>query len=398
MATLFGEAVTGSHIDDISCQFQYNNSENDATAETTGTGFTSNANSMARIGVNAGGVGTSVLTSRDSVRYRPGHEEMAQYTARFVGAGPGVTHFIGIGNGMDRVGFGTKDGAFGAWFWEGTNQNFMPQAQFARDRIDGAKGRNNASGFDIDPTKFNLFMPAFGWLGIAPIMFNMHGGVKLGWLTPHYLDFINQLDEPHLQNPSLPLIAEVVRTSGDGEAFIETSSWRAGVVAGREEDNNSNRRFQAVRLASTPQTGAGLGTHVMTLSSKELFQSKTNHVKSKIDKFVGTNNFNKDVVFETWPTALMVDDGTGLAFSPNLVDNDADNSVLQFDLTSSNVLRLPGEDDRIDIGLVKADAQRDNPDVKGANIFPGDTVTITLRGVAGGSGTSSLQAEGFELF
>jgi hypothetical protein len=405
-STIFGEGVTGSHVDDVSCQFQYNNSTVDVNTTLTGTGYNTNANSMAKIGVAAGGVGYSSMISVDSIRYRPGHEMFGMQTARFVGAGPGVTHFIGIGNGSDRLGWGTNNGEFGIWFWEGGNKTFVAQANFLRDRIDGTRGRGNESGFNIDPTQFNLYMPSTGWLGIAPILFGVHGGAEKGWLLPTLLDFTNTIEEPHLQNPTLPLQAEVERLSGDGEAFIETSSWRGGVVSGREEDNNSNRKWGAVRTDVVPVSGASaidppslVGAHVVTIKSKELFQGKTNHVKAMIKLITGTNAFNKTVLFETWPTALLKRDQAGLpAFVPTLVDNDPDNSILQFDESTVDTLVLPDDANRIDLGIVRALDQRTNNDVIGANIFPGDEITITARAVASGSGEVDLQLEGFELF
>lgn len=395
-STIFGELITGARLDDVSVQYQYNNSTSDLDIQApTGTGEQTNANSMMRVNSGAD-IGSQTVFSKDSIRYRPGHEAYAQFTARFVGAETGVEQFIGIGNGMDRATFGTKDGEFGAWFQEGGNAAvFIPQSTFNVDKLDGS----GETGFLIDPTKLNIFYPIYGWLGSAPIWWLVYGGNELGWIVAHVQDQINSLEEPHLQNPSLPMVCEVTRTSGTGEAFIETSSWRAGSVAGIEEENASTRRFGTFALdIDSTQPTTGDATHLVSVKSKSTFQGKTNHVKVVIDFIVSINNVNKDVVFEAYSTADLI--GLNPSFDPGFVDVNSDNSVMQ-EGKSQDAFAVNLETTgltRLDIGVVKQNDLRVNPDVKGFNIYPSDEITFVIAEPATGTGTVSIQLDWDELF
>lgn len=400
LATVFGEAISGMRTDDVSVQFQYNNSTNDLDIQTpTGTGGQSNAKSMMRV-TSGSGIGSQIVFSKDAIRYRPGHEAYAQYTARFVGARIGVRHLIGIGNDDDSVCFGTKDSVFGSWFQEGGNARiFTPQTSFNVDTLDGTGGENNESGFKIDITKENIFMPTYGWLGSAPIFWMIYGGATLGWIVAHIQDDVNTLEEPHLQNPSLPMACETTCTSGTGETFIETSSWRAGSVAGIEVHNASTRRFGAVVLdIDATQATTGDATHLISVKSKAAFQSHDNHVKVIIDFINSVNTVNKDVIFEAYATSDL--EGLNGSFVPGFVDINSANSVMQIgksqdaaaiNLETTGLIPL-------DIGLISANSSRVNDKVKGFSIHAGDEITFVIAKPATGTGDVSLQLGWDELF
>lgn len=394
--TIFGDLVTGRKMDDVSFQFQYNNSTNDLNIQTpTGTGEQSNADSKMKVSSGAS-VGDQTVFSKDSIRYRPGHEAYAHFTARFVGAEVGVEHFAGIGNAMDRVCFGTKDGVFGAWFQEGGNAAvFTPQSDFNTDKLDGT----GDTGFEIDITKMNIYYPVYGWLGDAPLIWAIYGGYELGWIIAHVQDQVNTIEEPHLQNPSLPMVFQTTRASGSGEAFLETSSCRAGAIAGGFEDNASTRRFGTFILnIDATQATTGDATHLVSIKSKDTFQGKTNHVKVKVDFINSINNVNKDVVFEAYPTAALI--ALNPSFDPGYVDIDADNSVMQ-EGKSQDAFAINLETDGIDpldIGIVKQNDLRVNPDVKGFVMYAGNEISFVIVDPAIGTGEVSIQIDWDELF
>lgn len=400
LASVFGEAITGERVDDVSVQFQYNNSTNDLViGAPTGTGGQSNANSMMRV-TSGAGVGGQTVFSMDAIRYRPGHEAFSQYTARFFGSRVGVNQFAGIGNNEDRVCFGTKDGVFGSWFKEGGNDSiFTPQSSFSEDVLDGTGGKDNPSGFKIDITKEIIFMPIYGWLGIAPIFWMLYAGHELGWIVAHIQDETNASEEPHLQNPSLPMVCETICTAGTGEAYVETSSWRAGTVAGRETNNASTRRFGtfAIDIDATQAT-TGDSTHMFSLKSKTTFQGKSNHVKAIVDFIISTNNVNKDVIFKAYRTSDLI--SLNGAFDPGYVDVNSDNSVMQVGKSQDAVainLDTTGLT-AVDFGLIKKDNLRVNANVKGLSIYMGNELTFVITKPSSGTGTVSLQADWDELF
>lgn len=402
-STIYGEQVVGSHIDDISIQFQYNNSTNDLTIFTpTGTGSQSNNLSMMRVSAGTG-VGDQRVESLGSVRYRPGHEVITHFTARFVGADLNVDHHIGIGDEEDEVSIGSQDGVFGVVFKENSNSTFIPQSSFSSDKIDGSKGLNNSSGFKLVEENLNTFMITYGWLGTTPISYYVYGGFSLGWILFHTIDVSNIDQEPHLQNPSLPMHIEVTRSAGTGaESYVETASWRAGAVGGGvEEDNTSNRWSSFFNIDVNVISTAGTGSHMISMRSKSLFQGKTNHVRSLVQSFILASSHNKDLIVAAYPTAILrANDAVfAAALDAAYVDVDTENSVLQ-------VAKLPVsvdisgllESDIVDLALVQALRINSTPNVKGFNIYPTSEFSIVILPPGSGTGTVSLQGQFKELF
>lgn len=367
MSTIFGEAITAGKVDDISVQFQYNNSTVDLVIETpAGTGGQSNANSMMRV-TSGAGVGKQTVYSKDSIRYRPGHEAFAQYTSRFVGAGEGINQMHGIGNGADRVCFGTKDGIFGTWYQEGGNTPiFTSQASFKGDPLDGS----GPSGFNIDPTKENILYPVYGWLGIAPIIWIVYGGLEIGWILADWRDEINESEEPHLDNPSLPIVCETERLSGSGEAFIETSSWRGGVISQGQDDLNASTRVFNYAVTEVAVGGSSIPTAVLIVRNKTTFQGKNNHVKVKpiILSFITEG---------TKPTLIQGVKGATYATVPVFGDTDTANSVMEFAVgphVISTPIPIPTSApatymDKVDAREVDAERRR-------VIIYPGEELAI----------------------
>ena len=402
-STIFGEQVVGGHEDNVSVQFQYNNSLRDLIIFTpTGTGSQSNANSMMRVSAGTG-VGTQFVESLSSVRYRPGHEVMTHFTARFIGAGVDVTHSIGIGDEDNRVSFGTEDGVFGVWFRKGGVDTFHPQSSFISDRVDGSGGERNSSGFTLDPTKLNTWMITYGWLGSTPLSMYVYAGFRYGWILVHTIDFSNILDNPHLDNPSLPMHVEVIRASGTGvEAYLETGSWRAGTVAGSgAEGNTSDRRSPFFAVDRTVVSTAGTGTHLLSIRSKSTFQGKANHIQALVSEYVIASAHNKDLIVAAYPTAVLraADPVFAAALDVAYVDINTDNSTLeQAKLPLTVDISGVSDSDIIDLALVQALRTRENLNVQGFNIYPQFEFSIVVLPPGTGTGTISLQGTLIEGF
>ncbi len=378
--TTFGEAVVGSRNDNISCQFQYSNSTRDVVATTSGSGTTSNANSMAAVNIT-GAVGSSTLTSRDSVRYRPGHECVAQFTSVYEGAQAGVQQYHGFLNSVDGACFGTKDGVFGVYIVANSVETFIPNTEFSESAY-------TSLGFVHDPTKLNLYMVQFGWLGVAPIMFSMYMGHLLGWRVVHVYDRVNISTTPHLGNPSLPLAAKVARASGSGSAAaVRTASWRAGVVAGEQEVNSSERWFANTQLDLAFAGTAGVRYNALTLNNKSTYLGKTNHVMLELGIVAFSNSTNRTL-------AVYGSKGSTLTGAAAAIDVDAANSVCSYQTggTVSGGVQGPA--------TIQLNNTASRIDVRGTGIlvYPGESFTFEVAGSQSFTGTFSMSARWRELF
>jgi hypothetical protein len=377
--TIFGESVMGMRVDDISVQFQYNNSTRDVNTITNGTGATSNALSMAAVETGTG-VGDSSLTSVDSLRYRPGHQTQCHFTTLYDVPEAVVNQKHGLFNGADGVYFGYEGLAFGVFLLEGSSETFIPQTSWNKDKLDGT----GPSDEILDPQDLNIYGLGFGWLGIAPITYEVLLGGK--WITVHVIDQTNSQDEPHLQNPSLPLQAFIERTSGTGTSKkVRTSSWRAGVVAGQDESNASNRWFSADVLTFSPT--ASVEVPILTLRSNSTFQSKTNHVKSELGVIRFVVDGNKSVAFRGTLNGSLTGDVFGAV--------DANNSVNSLDTTAT---AITGGSKGPATVLGKVGEERANVLGTGIVWYPGQDFTVTVEAAAAFTGTVSVAVRWIEYF
>ncbi len=378
--TTFGEGVIGWRSDSISCQFQYSNSVRDVLASTSGSGTTANANSMASVNIT-GAVGSSTLTSRDSVRYRPGHECVAQFTTLYTGAQVGVKQYHGFLNGVNGACFGTQDGVFGVYVIANSVETFIPSSAFSETAYTGL-------GFTHDPTKLNLYMVQFGWLGVAPITFSMYMGHILGWRVVHVYDMVNIATQPHLGNPSLPLAAKVSRASGSGSAAaVHTASWRAGVVAGEQEVNSSERWFANTQLDVAPAGTANIRYNLLTLNNKSTYQGKTNHVMWELGIVAFSNSTNRTL-------AVYGTKGATLTGAAAAVDVSTADSVCSFQTGGTVTGGTQGP------ATIQLNNQAQRIDVRGTGIlvYPGESFTFEVVGSQSFTGTFSMSARWREFF
>ena len=387
MNTMFGEMTVGVRADNVNVQFQYSISGFDIKnplGELTGTGAVSHVDNRAVV-ESGTGVGSAKLVTRQSVRYRPGHECLTMFTAHFTAPEVNTFQHHGLFNGSNGFYLGFKDDVFGVFRLDGGVETPTSQSSFNVDKVDGT----GDSEFNLDPTKYNIYKISFGWLGIAPAYFSVYAGHEIGWVLMHVIDLVNVQDTPHIENPSLPVSFEVGRASGTGANLkLQTSSIRAGVVGETRDDDSSNRRFAEFNLNLT--VGAGAITHLISLKPRSTYQGKANHVRSKVEIIVSANSGNKDVVFKAYsPSSVTL--STPLLYS----DIDTDNSVMQTSKTVATITELSRPND---VAIVLRQSSRDNTDIRGFDLYSGEEVIFAVDTPAGGGGDMTLQLNWREEF
>lgn len=380
--TVFGEMTVGQRTDNISVQFQYNLSTRDVTTSSAGTGGTSQANAVA-IASTGTGVGDASIISVDSVRYRPGHENVCMFTQQWATPEANTRQKHGILNDTDGFYWTYNGTTFGiAWLDNGA-ETIVNQSAFNKDKLDGT----GTSGFTLDQQKGNIYKISFGWLGASPAFFSVYGGHDKGWILAHVVEFSNITDLPSIGNPSLPLAMSVERTSGTGSNMqMKSSSWRSGVVAGEKEDNSSNRWFAHTRLAFAPTAGAEVA--VFTLRSASTFQTVNNHIRVELGVIRFVTDGNKSVTFNGIKN-------TALGGTPSFTDIDVANSVISVDEAGTTVT---GGGRGAATVLGKVDSSRAEVLGTGIIINPGDDFTITALADAGFTGTVSISVRWVEYF
>lgn len=255
----FGELVSAAPHDEISAQFQYSiDTTFDVTTSTSGDGSVSQSGSYA---VLSSTTGSCSMQSKDTLRYKPGHTALINFTASFDGAGSGT---VGLFDADDGVFLEVENGDIKrVAYRNATSDTQVLKADFDGEDISG-----------IDWSKINVYRIMFGWLGVAPILIQVMQPSGR-FITIHKFETPGTLTTTHVGNAVIPIRME---TSGDME--IRTASWQGA--------NIGNGSLVGARPFSQDGVTTLSGTNVATLvvfENKSTFQSKTNKVKAKLLRY-----------------------------------------------------------------------------------------------------------------
>jgi hypothetical protein len=387
--SLSGELQVGFKVDDISVNFQYGISTNDIKAGgvATGTGAVGTEKSMATVSTGVE-IGDAIIESLDSVRYRAGHEVQGAVSVVFAQPEANMNQYAGFLNGADAWCPGYQSLDFGIWFIEGNNVNFIKQADFSIDKLDGS----GPSGYTINPQSAQLYRMTYAWHGFLPMVIEVAVGNK--WQPVHMEVFTNTATETHLENPNLPIAARIVRTViGSGvNKTIKTGSWRGGVVAGVEENNSSDRWFPEWNI-NLPVANTNW-VHLATLRSKDTYQSKINHIKTLVKLIASVNSTGKDVLFAATRLAAL-DAADVTAIEAGMVDIDTQNSVIESSTALRTLTTQLGQSDLGDVAVVPRNDKIRNTDVQGLSIRPSEDIVFIA--LPSQTGDISLQLNFKEL-
>lgn len=296
--TVFGEQVVGQRQNNINIPFLRNNG-NIGTEEnlkstrfiSTGTATETNENQTAYIDVGTG-VGFAELYSRNTNRYVTGHGNDDFETMVFDGLESGVDSGVGYGriSQNDFIGFGYQGTTFGIWQKLRGIETFIPQSSWNENTLlDG--------DFILDPQKENIGGKAFGWLGVADILYYINASEN-DWILVHRHKVANIDTKPHLSNPTQPISTWIRRESGSGANIrVGTSSWFAGTVGNRASGTGADK-FPFIK-----RTVTGVSTEEVLLSIRnrqEFPSGSANTVRLRYGTLTLTSDGTKAVEFNVY--------------------------------------------------------------------------------------------------
>jgi len=265
--SIFGEHFVTERINHVVEQFQF------AIAPArfrSIVGQVSQQNSMAIIATGTQSFENGVLTTRAVSPYSPGQDSVVLFTATFTeGAGEGTYQRYGLFTDSGYyVGF--EGNLFGVTLKdEHSDDIFVPQSEFNLDKLDGT----GQSGFNLVHRNMNIYRLNFGWLGIAPVIWEIYGGFDTGWIPFHVFDLTNQIESVHSGNPSLPISIEVYNADTAQNVEIKTGSMNASM--GSHVGNIAGNRYSSI--GRTIELNTTL-TNIMTLRNPASYKGKVNTV------------------------------------------------------------------------------------------------------------------------
>jgi len=196
-----------------------------------------------------------------TVLYRPHFELYAAFSCIFT---------TGIANSYQRIGlYDTSNGfyigyegtAFGITIRKGGANTTTQRASFNVDTLTGAAGSNftrNGVPESLDPTKDNLYRIRFGWLGAAPIFFEVMSPDG-EWVVFHIIKHPNTVAATSINNPELPITLDIQKTAADATVLtVSTACWAAGTtsdlakVGAAVTDNTLVKATKSVLVAKKP--------------------------------------------------------------------------------------------------------------------------------------------------
>jgi hypothetical protein len=204
------------------------NNSGTATSSVGGALFTSSTNT------NGGSKGVSFVP----VMYMGAGETYALFSCTFT---------AGISSSYQRIGiYDTNNGAFIGY--EGTTFNIttrnngsdvsVAKASWNVDTLTGAAGSKFTSGgtpVAITLTNLNVYRIRFGWIGGAPIYFEVLSPDG-DWVTFHVVRFPNSSTAPSFRNADLPVTLDIQKTAAAAtDLQMLTSCWVGGTVSERDD-------------------------------------------------------------------------------------------------------------------------------------------------------------------
>jgi hypothetical protein len=222
--TVFGDRVIGHRIPSLAAQFQYGLAGDDASGTPVGSGNYVVEDSLLKLRTGTDSNGAFTMQSTNYVRYIPGYEAWMAFTAVFTQGVADSHQYAGLYDDNDGFYIGYKD----SQFIIGRRRSGVDY----HTTIDETK----VLPFEkFDPTKGNVYMITFGYLGFAPINFSILDSDGI-WRNLGRIEYPNTETETHITQTNLPVRAEVVNAGNTTNLEFRSGSLAAGIVDGGGSD------------------------------------------------------------------------------------------------------------------------------------------------------------------
>ncbi|HEX3075557.1 MAG TPA: hypothetical protein VHQ24_01675 [Lachnospiraceae bacterium] len=338
--------------------FNYNINPSLVKQSTNGTGTVTQSNSKAVLQTNSTANSSATIESNEVLRYIPGMGVLVRFTAIFTSGVSGSTQIIGIGDANDGFFFGYNGSSFGILRRrQGSADTWIPQQSWNKDTVDG----NGLSGFNLDPTKGNIYSIRYQWLGFGAIEFNVENPATGEAILVNRITYANSSTDPSIYNPTLPIFAKVQNTTNTSNITLQTPC-AMGFIEGHPTFATDLRYS-----VSGSKTALSSESALVTIRNKATFASKTNRVRAKIDFLSASVEGSKTAQFRLIKNATL----TGASYN----DISASSSVVEYDTigtytTNSGTVLLSFQ-------CAKTDSMQLFLDSLNIILAPSDTITIT---------------------
>jgi len=242
--------------------------------EVSGTGTSSTytkAKACTNIAVSANTAGKRVRQTFMRFNYQPGKSQLILMTTRLTTSGTGIKASVGQFDDNNGIFFTSDNGVLKVVIRSSTSGSAVDrevtQSNFNIDTMDG----NGPSGITIDPTKTQILIFDYEWLGV--------GRVRMGFVIDgiihycHNFNNTNNMDVVYMSTPNLPLRYEIENDGTGGAADIDH-------ICCTVMSEGGTNKLGVLRHYNSPSLSAlGSGTSYISMAGR----LKTTHFGANIE-------------------------------------------------------------------------------------------------------------------
>lgn len=264
----FGHLVTASVNNQVDIQYYRDTPANLVTVTTASGGTATATGGMATYAATTTANSSAKGVTNETTYYTGGAEVYTIFTAGFTGSGSGTSYQrIGLYNDNDGFFLGYEAGSFGVTVRKGGSDTTVASGSFSDDTLTGGAGSlftRNGTPEAVDFTKLNVWRIRYGWVGSAPITFEVLAPDG-DWVVFHKIKQPNNATLPSIENSDLPVTCHV-NSGNSGQALtIITNCWVAGTTQSLTQMDSTivdKTYAQLTRSVITGETTAGGGGYV----------------------------------------------------------------------------------------------------------------------------------------
>jgi hypothetical protein len=267
---VFGQLVIANRYNQF--EINYDTTDPDSISEITVTktsgGDASNLNGQAVFTSNANTNGGVKVVTNLTTAYRPNSETYAAFSAIWASGGLANSYQrIGIYDTNNGFFIGYEGTSFGITLRKGGVDTFTAKASWNVDTLTGGVGSKytrNGVPEAIDLTKDNLFRVRYGWLGAAPIYWEVLSPDG-EWVLFDIYRHPNTTGGTTINNPDLPMTLDIQKTAAGATVLtMNTACWAAGTTSPYTKISstiNDNTLANMTRSVITGRASTGGGTY-----------------------------------------------------------------------------------------------------------------------------------------
>ena len=233
---IFGQILMAQRFNQITANFFKGSPEDSALISTSGGATATSGSGKALFQTSSAVTASVTATSNTNISYSPGYEIYTIFTVTFTTpTDTNSTQYAGLWD-VTNNGFymGYKGTVFGTLVMTGGVETFTPRSSWNVDLLNGAAGSKftrNGTPEAINFNFLNLFRIRFGWLGAAPILYEVCSPDG-EWVLFNIIKEPNTTANTSIQSPDLPVTIQVTKTGSDvTNLAMSCACWASGTAA-----------------------------------------------------------------------------------------------------------------------------------------------------------------------